>query len=77
MDVFTEAESFTVAETRRMLEAARERGLKTKLHADQFQAIGGTELAVELGAPSVDHLEASGQAQPAPGSGTVGTVLRV
>lgn len=77
VDVFTEAESFTVAETRRMLEAARERGLKTKLHADQFQAIGGTELAVELGALSVDHLEASGQAQldALAGSGTVGTVL--
>jgi len=77
VDVFTEAESFTVAETRRMLEAARERGLKTKLHADQFHAIGGTELAVELGALSVDHLEASGQAQldALAGSGTVGTVL--
>lgn len=77
VDVFTEAESFTVGETRRILEVARERGLRTKLHADQFQAIGGTELAVELGALSVDHLEASGPAQlnALAGSGTVGTVL--
>lgn len=77
VDVFTEAEAFTVAETRRILEAARERGLHTKLHADQFQAIGGTELAVELGALSVDHLEASGPAQlnALAGGTTIGTVL--
>src|SRR5690625_569474 len=77
VDVFTEQEAFTVAETRRMLEAARVRGLQFKLHADQFQAIGGVELAVELGALSVDHLEASGeeQLQALANSSTVGTVL--
>lgn len=77
VDVFCEKEAFSVAETRAILEAARAHGLATKLHADQFHAIGGTELACELGALSVDHLEASGPAQIAAlaASSTVATVL--
>ena len=63
VDVFVEKESFSVAETGEMLGAAAERGLGLKVHADQFHAIGGTELAVALGALSVDHLEAAGPAQ--------------
>ncbi|WP_295818383.1 imidazolonepropionase [uncultured Deinococcus sp.] len=77
VDVFTEREAFTVAETRAILLAAKAHGLQTKLHADQFHAIGGTELACELGALSVDHLEASGPAQIAAlaASPTVATIL--
>lgn len=77
VDVFTEREAFTVDETRAILQAARVHGLQTKLHADQFHAIGGTELACELGALSVDHLEASGPAQIAAlaASNTVATIL--
>lgn len=77
VDVFTEKEAFNVDETRAMFEAARANGLRFKLHADQFHAIGGTELACKLGALSVDHLEASGPAQIAAlaASGTVATVL--
>lgn len=77
VDVFTEREAFTVEETRAILQAARAHGLQTKLHADQFHAIGGTELACELGALSVDHLEASGTAQIAAlaASNTVATIL--
>lgn len=77
VDVFTEREAFTVAETRAILLAAKAHGLQTKLHADQFHAIGGTELACELGALSVDHLEASGPAQIAAlsASNTVATIL--
>lgn len=77
VDVFTEREAFTVAETRAILQAAKAHGLQTKLHADQFHAIGGTELACELGALSVDHLEASGPAQIAAlaASNTVATIL--
>ncbi|MCD0166495.1 imidazolonepropionase, partial [Deinococcus sp. 12RED42] len=77
VDVFTEREAFTVEETRAILQAARAHGLQTKLHADQFHAIGGTELACELGALSVDHLEASGPAQIATlaASNTVATIL--
>ncbi len=77
VDVFCEKEAFTVPETRQIFTAARAQGLKLKLHADQFHAIGGTELACELGALSVDHLEASGAAQVAAlaASDTVATVL--
>lgn len=77
VDVFVEKESFSVTETEAILAAALERGLKLKVHADQFHAIGGTELAVELGALSVDHLEASGPEQVAAlaGSDTVATIL--
>ncbi|UBV43920.1 imidazolonepropionase [Deinococcus taeanensis] len=77
VDVFCEREAFTVDETRAVLEAARAHGLRTKLHADQFHAIGGTELACDLGALSVDHLEASGDAQIAAlaASDTVATIL--
>ncbi len=77
VDVFCEKEAFTVAETCQIFTASRAHGLKLKLHADQFHAIGGTELACELGALSVDHLEASGAAQVAAlaASDTVATVL--
>ncbi len=77
LDVFTELEAFTVAETRRMFETAAERGLQLKLHADQFHAIGGVELAAAMRALSVDHLEASGpeQLEVLAASQTIGTVL--
>lgn len=77
VDVFCEREAFTVEETRLIFAAARSNGLQVKLHADQFHALGGTELACEMKALSVDHLEASGEAQIAAlaGSRTVATVL--
>ena len=77
VDVFCEREAFSVEETQAILTAARGHGLGLKLHADQFHALGGTELACELGALSVDHLEASGEAQvrALAASGTVATVL--
>jgi imidazolonepropionase len=56
-DVFVEASAFSVEEARRILVAARERGLAPKLHADQLTAGGGAELAAEVGALSADHLE--------------------
>lgn len=55
-DVFCEAGVFDVDQSRRILEAARDLGLGLKLHADEFEPIGGTSLAVELGATSADHL---------------------
>jgi imidazolonepropionase len=77
VDVFVEREAFTVDEARRLLDAARAHGLATKLHADQFHAIGGSELAAAHGALSVDHCEASGPAQVAAlaTSSTVATLL--
>jgi imidazolonepropionase len=55
-DVFCEEGVFTVAETRRILLAARERGLGLRVHADELTPTGGAELAAELGARSADHL---------------------
>ncbi|MFZ2488441.1 MAG: imidazolonepropionase [Anaerolineae bacterium] len=55
-DVFCEAGVFDIAQSRRILEAARALGLGLKLHADEFEPIGGAMLAAELGATSADHL---------------------
>jgi imidazolonepropionase len=55
-DVFCEAGVFDVAQTRRILERAKELGFGLKVHADEFVGLGGTALAVELGAISADHL---------------------
>lgn len=55
-DVFCEEGVFDIAQTRRILEAARAMGYQLKVHADEFAGLGGTKLAVELGAISADHL---------------------
>lgn len=55
-DVFCEAGVFDLDQTRRILLAARELGYALKVHADEFVGLGGTKLAVELGAVSADHL---------------------
>ncbi|KTG07709.1 imidazolonepropionase [Haloprofundus marisrubri] len=55
-DVFCEAGVFSVEQSRRVLEAGQEHGLKPKIHADEFERLGGAGLAVELGAMSADHL---------------------
>jgi len=60
-DVFLERGSFEAPETRRYLEACKEYGLALRLHADQFSERGAIPLAIELGARSVDHLEATGE----------------
>jgi imidazolonepropionase len=60
-DVFLEAGTFDPAQARRYLEACRDAGLALRLHADQFTEAGGIPLAVDLGARSVDHLEATGE----------------
>jgi imidazolonepropionase len=76
-DVFCEPGVFTVAESRRILTAAREAGLGLKLHADELEPSGGAELAAQLGATSADHLAAisdSGVAALA-ASTTVATLL--
>jgi imidazolonepropionase len=59
-DVFLERGAFTAEQARRYLTACRAAGLVPRLHADQFTEAGGIPLALELGARSVDHLEATG-----------------
>jgi len=57
VDIFCEDGYFTISDTKRLLEAANEFGIKAKTHVNQFNAIGGVKASVDLGALSVDHLE--------------------
>ncbi len=59
-DVFVERGAFGVDDARRYLEACASAGLALRLHGDQFTELGAIALAIELGARSVDHLEATG-----------------
>ena len=56
-DVFCEERAFTLEESKKILEAGKDYGLKPKIHADQLSPGGGAELAAEVGAFSADHLE--------------------
>jgi imidazolonepropionase len=58
-DVFLERGAFDVAQARRYLSACAGAGLALRLHGDQFTEQGAVPLAIELGARSVDHLEAT------------------
>lgn len=58
-DVFCEEGVFSVEQSRKVLLAAMEHGLRPKIHADEIFPIGGAELAAELGAVSADHLAAA------------------
>lgn len=56
VDVFCEKGVFELAETRQILSQAARLGFPLKLHADEFENLGGASLAAELGAVSADHL---------------------
>ena len=56
-DAFVEDGAYTADEARRILSAARDRGLGIKLHADQLSDGGGASLAAAFGAVSAEHLE--------------------
>jgi imidazolonepropionase len=76
-DVFCEPGVFTIEESRTVLSAAREAGLRLKLHADELRPSGGAELAAALGATSADHLAAVSDAgiRALASSATVATLL--
>ncbi|MFZ5883374.1 MAG: imidazolonepropionase [Chloroflexota bacterium] len=56
VDVFCENKAFTLEQSRQILTRARSLGFPLKIHADEFDNLGGASLAVELGAASADHL---------------------
>ena len=56
VDVFCETGAFSLAQSRQVLESARDLGFPLKIHADEFDNLGGVSLAAELGAASADHL---------------------
>jgi imidazolonepropionase len=57
VDAFCENIAFTVAETERLLQAAKHLGLRAHVHAGQLSDMGAAELAAKWGALSADHLE--------------------
>lgn len=59
VDAFCEQGAWTVEMCRALFGRARELGMPIRAHVDQFTACGGLELALEFGARSVDHLEAT------------------
>lgn len=77
IDVFCDQGFFTPDETRKLLEAGNQYGLKAKLHANQLSVSGGVQAGVEMDAVSVDHLEnMDGEAiNCLAASKTIGTLL--
>lgn len=58
IDVFCEKNAFDLSQSRRVLETAKSFGFKIKAHVDEFTNLGGARMAIELGAVSIDHLDA-------------------
>lgn len=56
VDVFCEDGAFSLDQTRRILARAQELGFPLKIHVDEFKPLGGSRLAVELGAVSIEHV---------------------
>jgi len=56
VDVFCEKGAFNLTQSRRILESAKQLGFPLKIHADEFENLGGASLAANLGAVSADHL---------------------
>jgi imidazolonepropionase len=76
-DVFCEAKVFDRGQSQRVLEAGLLHKLLPKIHADEFENLGGVALAVELGAVSADHLDVTPNAEVKllAASSTVGVTL--
>jgi imidazolonepropionase len=77
VDVFCETGAFSLEQARTILESARKLGFPLKIHADEFDNLGGASLAVQLGAASADHLVKSSAAdiQSLGSSATVAVAL--
>ena len=76
-DVFCERGAFTLAESRRVLAAGKQQGLRPRVHAEQLSRTGATKLGVEVEAASCDHLEylKDGDIRSLAKSRTVATLL--
>ncbi len=76
-DVFCERGAFSFDQSRRILNAAREHGFRLKIHAGQFNDLGGAELAADLDGTTADHLEHISQAamDKLAGKGVIGVLL--
>jgi imidazolonepropionase len=78
-DVFCDDGAFTVDEARRILTAAAQVGLGTRMHAEQLASTGAATLAAELGCASADHLDfaTAEDARALAGAGVVGVLVPV
>lgn len=76
-DVFTERNTYTVEQSRRLFHAAKAIGFGIKAHVDQFTNLGGSRLGIESGALSIDHLDAISdeEVELLADSDTVGVVI--
>lgn len=76
-DVYLDTGYYTLAESRRILEAGRDAGLALKVHTDAYADLGGAYLAAELGAVSADHLNYTtpAAARALAEAGVIGAVL--
>ena len=77
VDAFCETGAYTVAECERLFTAARDRGLRAKIHAEQRSHGGGALLAAQVGAVSADHLEHASNTdlEALSAAGVVGVIL--
>ncbi|MFN7995520.1 MAG: imidazolonepropionase [Bryobacteraceae bacterium] len=77
VDVYCDSGAFSLEQSRRYLTEASRLGFGLKIHAEQFLRSGATQMAVELGATSVDHLEQAGEPEvrALARSGTIATLL--
>lgn len=77
VDVFCEDIGFNLVQTQRVFQAAQQHGLKIKGHTEQLSNLGGSALAAEYGALSVDHIEFLDEhgVKAIAKSGTVATLL--
>lgn len=58
-DVFCEKGVFSVEQSRRILQTAKKYGMKLKIHADEIEVLGGSQLAAQMGCRSAEHLMAT------------------
>ncbi|HWW78528.1 MAG TPA: imidazolonepropionase [Steroidobacteraceae bacterium] len=79
VDIFCESIAFNVAQSERLFDAAHDRGLPVKMHAEQLTNLGGTQMASRHHALSCDHLEYATEADAAAlaSSRTVAVLLPV
>jgi imidazolonepropionase len=56
-DVFCDRRAFSRSDSKKILETGKRHGLVPRIHAEQLSRTGATQLAVQLGAASCDHLE--------------------
>ncbi|MBW6458340.1 MAG: amidohydrolase family protein, partial [FCB group bacterium] len=62
-DIYCDIGAYSFEDTERFLKAAKKKGIPLKIHSGQFEALGATGLAADLGAVSADHLDHVSEAE--------------